>query len=318
MHSKHITAALALLAAPTLSFGQAQDVPKAPKARDGQVATQVDKAPHFATASKLIGMDVLGRATTNGERKDIGDVRDFVVDGATGKVTQVIVSSGGVGSLGDSLRLRPFSDLKFDRTDPKSPKIWLDVTEADFDASAKLTKEALDAYSCKAIAEAHAGHQTRVREANANTQPKDDVIADGHMSLLMLASELDDFDVRTLADSVNQKRDSMAFESVGSVEEAWIDCAAGTVAYVTVEHNNRSVALPMTSLVPTADTEKKTLFFQTPCTIAQLAAAPAIDEKANLTLDNADFRKSVTEYHARIKPTPIGQSSPASGSNGRE
>jgi hypothetical protein len=211
------------------------------------------------------------------------------------------------------------SPAAFDRTDLKAPKLWLDVTEADFDASAKLTKEALDAYSSKAIAEAHAGHQTRVREANANTQPKDGVIADGHMSMLMLASELDDFDVRTLASSADQERDSITGESVGSVQEAWIDCAAGTVAYVTVEHNKRSVALPMTSLVPTADMEKKTLFFQTPVTVAQLAAAPAIDEKANLTLDNADFRKSITEYFARIKSTPIGESSSASvGSRGRE
>lgn len=316
MHSKHITAAFALLAAPALSFAQAQEVPTAPKARAGQAVAQDQKAPHFATASKLIGMDILARATTNGERKDIGDVRDFVVDGATGKLTQVIVSSGGVGSLGDTLRLRPFSDLRFDRTDPKAPKIWLDVTEADFDASAKLTKEALDAYGCKAIAEAHLGHQTRVREANAKTQPKDGAIADGHMSLLMLASELDDFDVRAMAGSVDENGASMAGESVGSVQDAWIDCSAGSIAYVTVEHNKRSVVLPMASLAPIADTEKKTLYFETPCTVAQLAAAPAIDEKANLTLDNADFRKSITEYHGRIKPTPIGEST--ARSSGRE
>jgi len=318
MQSKHITAAFALLAAPSLSFAQAQEVPKAPKARAGQVAAQNEKAPHFASASKLIGMDVLARATTDGERNDIGDVRDFVVDGATGKVTQVIVSSGGVGSIGDSLRLRPFSDLRVDRTDPTAPKLWLDVTEADFDASAKLTKEALDAYSCKTIAAAHLGHKTNAREASANAQPKDGVIADGHMSMLMLASELDDFDVRAMAGSDVEKGDSVVGESIGSVEEAWIDCSTGSVAYVTLQHNKRSVVVPMTSLTPMADTQKKTLYFETPCTLAHLAAAPAVDEKANLTLDNADFRKSITEYYGRIKSTPIGESSAANaGSNGR-
>jgi sporulation protein YlmC with PRC-barrel domain len=317
MHSKQITAALALLAVPALSFGQAQEAPKTtPKARTGQVDTQEQKAPHFATVSKVIGMDVLARATANGERKDVADVRDFVVDGATGAVTQVILSSGGVGSVGDTLRMRPFGDLRFDRTDPKAPKIWLDVTEADFDASAKLTKEALDAYGCKAIAAAHGSNATRLREAGAKTQPKDGKSADGHMSLLMLASELDDFDVRTAVGSVGEDSDSMVGESLGSVDEAWIDCSAGKISFLTLQHNKRSVVLPMGALVVNTDTDKKTLFCETACTVEQLAAAPAIDEKANLTLDNADFRKSVTEYFARIKPTPVGESSVSR--NGRE
>ena len=310
-HSKQLTAALALLAAPALSFAQAQEVPTAPKARVGQNAAQEQKTPHFATVSKLIGMDVLARATANGERKDVGDVHDFVVDGATGSVTQVIVSSGGVGSLGDTLRMRPFSDLRFDRTDPKAPKIWLDVTEADFDASAELTKEALDAYGSKAIAAAHKGDEARVREAGAKTQPKAGQRADGHMStsMLMLASEFDDLDVRAMGGSVDEDGASMTGESIGSIDEAWIDCSAGKVAYLTLDHNKRLVVLPMAALVPTVNMEEKTLVCQTRCTLEQLAAAPAIDEKANLTLDNADFRKSVTEYYARLKSTPVGESS---------
>jgi sporulation protein YlmC with PRC-barrel domain len=307
MQSKQFTAALALLTVPALSFVYAQEPATAPRARAGQSTVKEAKDAHFATASKLIGQDVLGRATTNGERKDIGDVRDFIVDGASGAVTHVIVSSGGVGSLGDTLRSLPFADLRFDRTDPKQPKVWLDVTEADFDALGKITNESLDVYRCKTIAEAHLGHQSRVREAGAKVAPKDGVIADGHLSLIMLASELDDFDVRALIGSVDEKGDSMAGESVGSVHEAWIDCSAGKVAYLTLEHNRRFVALPMASLVPAVDMEKKTIFFETPCTVLQLAAAPALDEKASLTFDNADFRKSITEYFAGVKPTPIGE-----------
>jgi sporulation protein YlmC with PRC-barrel domain len=58
------------------------------------------------TDKKLAGHHVRGK-----DGKDLGRVKDFLINPQSGEVVFAVVSSGGVGSVGDKLRLVPFKAL---------------------------------------------------------------------------------------------------------------------------------------------------------------------------------------------------------------
>lgn len=58
-------------------------------------------------ASKIIGMDV-----ENAQRQDLGDIKDIVIDFDKGQIAYVVVGSGGVLGVGDTLHAVPWRSLK--------------------------------------------------------------------------------------------------------------------------------------------------------------------------------------------------------------
>jgi sporulation protein YlmC with PRC-barrel domain len=57
-------------------------------------------------ASKVIGMDV-----ENAQGEDLGDIKDLVIDFDKGQIAYVVVGSGGVLGVGDTLHAVPWSSL---------------------------------------------------------------------------------------------------------------------------------------------------------------------------------------------------------------
>jgi sporulation protein YlmC with PRC-barrel domain len=62
-------------------------------------------------ASSMIGTDVV-----DPQGKDIGEVKEVVIDPRTGKVAYAVVSFGGFLGMGEKLFAIPFSAFKYDVT----------------------------------------------------------------------------------------------------------------------------------------------------------------------------------------------------------
>jgi sporulation protein YlmC with PRC-barrel domain len=312
MHTKTISYALALITLPTLTLGLPQSSEAPQKQRALQDQSSESATPHFASASKLIGTDVWSEIHSDGSRTDLGNIRDYVVEAKSGTLTHVIVSSGGIGTIGDTLRKIPYSALSFDFADPKVTKVIMDMKSEEFKALPTIEKSELSPFACKGIAEARIAERKGAR--NAKTPKDKEAVEAGYNPDLspMLASELDDMDVRASHGSMNAEGIVIDGSSVGSIHEAWIDCAAGKVAYLTFEHNKRQLVIPMSSMVAYVDHDTKSMYFATPCSMLNLATAPAIDVEENLTLANADFRKAVHEFYAELAKAGVGNPSKSS------
>jgi sporulation protein YlmC with PRC-barrel domain len=65
--------------------------------------------PSLMGASTLLGNDVYNR-----DGEDLGDIKEFMLDMATGKVAYAVLSFGGLMGLGDKLFAVPWAALQLD------------------------------------------------------------------------------------------------------------------------------------------------------------------------------------------------------------
>ncbi len=61
------------------------------------------------SASTLIGDDI-----TNPQKENLGDLKDFMIDTTSGKISYAVVSYGGILGMGDKLFAVPWSQLTVD------------------------------------------------------------------------------------------------------------------------------------------------------------------------------------------------------------
>jgi sporulation protein YlmC with PRC-barrel domain len=73
-------------------------------------------------ASSIIGTDVV-----NPKGESLGDIKEIVIDPATGRVAYAVVSFGGFLSMGEKLFAIPFSAFKYDH---EKNKYVLNVSKA--------------------------------------------------------------------------------------------------------------------------------------------------------------------------------------------
>ncbi|MEZ6014979.1 MAG: hypothetical protein R3F49_07700 [Planctomycetota bacterium] len=300
MKHTNLTIALALLSVPSLAFANAQDVGQT--ARAGQEAPErlQQATPMYASVSDLIGKDVWSKAdvSDDNDRDDMADIRDFVVDRSTGKVTGVILSSGGIGSIGDTLRQVEFSSLHFKQDDDGKRTVWMDLTEDEFSKIAKIEEDSLKPYKCDTIAASFRDKQARAREAGSDDVTKKAREAQLRSSGAMLASEVDDLNVRAAVGSTNKDGEAVAGSEIGSIDEAWIDLSTGEIAYYTFEFEDRMLVFPRSTISAQVDREGESVHFVAPATNAILSSAPAMDEEKKMTLKNMDFRAQVDRFFA--------------------
>ena len=63
----------------------------------------------------LMGADtLLGNAVYNSEGQELGDIREFMIDMASGRIEYAVLSFGGVLGMGDKLFAVPWSALTLD------------------------------------------------------------------------------------------------------------------------------------------------------------------------------------------------------------
>jgi sporulation protein YlmC with PRC-barrel domain len=101
-----------------------------------QLATQQDET---CTADKFDDAKVRG---SNG--KELGELRDFLVDPQAGAIRYAVVSSGGWVGIGDKLRLVPFAALKLDNRDSGDRSFSVAMTESQWKQAPTLKEDAFE------------------------------------------------------------------------------------------------------------------------------------------------------------------------------
>jgi len=299
MKCNRLTTAFLILGLPSLTYAAAQQPGSAPPKQDQSPrAATSEQAAYYASVSKLIGANVWSRPEAGGDRDDLADIKDFIVDAESGKVDFVILSSGGIGSVGDSLRRISFSDLRFEHNAENDEcKVMVELGEAEFDRIAKIEEDSLDPYRAKTVAASFRDRQAGTREASGDK--KEAGVRDAQMraSGAILASELDDFEVRVAAASFDGDGKAIQADKLGSIDEAWINTETGNVAYLTFDYKDRMLVFPFSALATHAEADGRGLYFISP-SADRLAAAPAFDEAKKWDLKNAEFRQNIDRFYA--------------------
>ncbi|MDP1693520.1 MAG: PRC-barrel domain-containing protein [Burkholderiaceae bacterium] len=65
--------------------------------------------PAMMSAHSLLGNDVY-----NNDGDDLGDIKDFMIDMSSGRITYAVLSFGGLFGMGDKLFAVPWTALKLD------------------------------------------------------------------------------------------------------------------------------------------------------------------------------------------------------------
>ena len=77
--------------------------------------------PQLMGADTLLGNDVYNR-----DNEDLGDIKEFMIDMATGKLAYAVLSYGGLLGMGDKLFAVPWQALKLDT---ENKRFTLNVTK---------------------------------------------------------------------------------------------------------------------------------------------------------------------------------------------
>lgn len=83
--------------------------------------------PEIMGASSLIGNDVY-----NNEEEDLGDIKEIMLDMATGKIAYAVLSYGGILGVGEKLFAVPWGALTLDTV---NERFILNVEKAQLDVS---------------------------------------------------------------------------------------------------------------------------------------------------------------------------------------
>lgn len=217
--------------------------------------------------------------------KDLGDVKDVVLDSTDGSIEYAIIGTGGVLGVAESKRLVPWSALKINPKDPDDPHKLVartSLTEAQIEAAPQFEKD-------KHI---NADFERRIHDAAG--------VREGEMrdvkALLVCASDIESAKVRGASD-----------DDLGEIEKVLVDPKANYVGYVvfasggTLGLGEKHFALPWQVLDLSADGEGKIAVRAPTLTKERLANAPEFDAKDKERMFRRDWVSQVAR-HYEVEP----------------
>lgn len=224
------------------------------------------------------------------ERTDLGDLRDLVLDPKTGKISHVIVSSGGVGDLGDTLRALPAGAVKITLDDDGDPAAHVTMSKAEFEGYPEITREDVGKLLQRQRRAVEAGAERSRQAGGAELS----VLDRKDMAPFHFSSALADLGVYAPG----------ADEAAGEVGEVMVDWNRKMVSFVTFEHEDRTLVLPFAAVRVHAvnaddveDEADRVYGVRLPRTLEDLGAAPYLDAEQGFELSNPDFVKRVRAFY---------------------
>lgn len=91
-------------------------------------ASKADQSAAARGASDWRASDVIGSTVKNSANEDVGEIEDLLIDSKTGKVSSVIISTGGFLGMADTLSSVPTSAFRYD-AESKSFRVTLSKDE---------------------------------------------------------------------------------------------------------------------------------------------------------------------------------------------
>jgi sporulation protein YlmC with PRC-barrel domain len=222
---KAAIAVAATLSVSTIALAQTSPGPgtaPAPSAAPGIEKQNRSVAPREMRLSKLIGADV-----NNTSAKDIGDVRDVVIDANSGRVHYLVLEYGGFLGMGEKLFAYPMTSFRVaDRA-----ALVLDVSEDRLRAAPGFDRKRWPDWNSE-----YRGSVDRFFGARGDAVQN---------ARFVRGSQLLDAELR-----------SKGGEDIGDVEDVVVDLSTGQVGYIVVEFDrgwfksDKLVALPMRAFEP--------------------------------------------------------------------
>lgn len=259
----------------------------------GSAAQTVDPeqvaAARHVRCSLLVGNRVSSAPDEDGARAELGTAHDFLIDGASQRVTHVIVGSGGVAGIGDTLRCFELAALSIDATSTSKPTLALGISASAFAAAPSIGARDLDPFRAEIIATQGHGDGKPPKRFTPRAP-------------ILLMSELSGLELMSTQDG----------RSLGEVRDAWLELGEGKVAYVTLGAGEREVPVPLQACsivaVPRAralqlcielgDTSLETAPFLSP---ADAVEAPLSSPAVAVELDDEAFRRRIAaHFSARL------------------
>ena len=284
---------------------------------------RTDQMGMHARISKFIHKDV-----HNSAGKDIGDVKDVVLDSNTNRVSYVVVSYGGFMGMGDKLFAIPWHAFDFrydtnkdmtkekDRDDYKlyltgitdenlknapgfDEKHWPDMADTNF-------RNQVDTYyrEHRTAADAKGGMDTRM-----NTMPDkmkgntgDNGAVDKMGEKMAKTGPSDSKGLlwcRRASKVIGADVKNKAGEDVGDISDLVVHTSTGHISYAVMSYGgvmgmgDKLFAVPMDSLATKADDDK----FVLDVTKDQLKHAPGFDKNNWPDFASNDFRKGVDDWY---------------------
>lgn len=253
-------------------------------------------APFHRAEAELIGMDLWTRAGQDeGDRADLGDIQDFIIDPASGKVRGVVISSGGLGNVGDTLRRIEFSDLNWHTNTDGELEAWVKWTEEQFDEIPKFRPELLRQ---KATIDASSKVQRRSTDKDQEDEKEmaaRDMPKGPRMPAVCMATKISGLDVFGPGE----------LRSFATVSDVVLDCKEGSVAYLTVSYDDAEYLVPMgatkiRSVYTDPRPEEDELAVVAGMNKNGMRSAPKIDEEMNRTARHGKFREAVDRFYANV------------------
>lgn len=293
-----LPATFGLLCAGAIAL-EAPERPQDDRARPtaDQDTSEAKKNKCFAKLDEISGMDLW---TREGEDEtDLGDFNDFLVDAQNGKITHAIISSGGVGGVGDTLRALPCEKIKWIEDEDGERKAYVDLSEDEFDGMAEFEEENADRLVQEARNRADASGAV-AREGSGRTGDSGTTTASARMlATSQMYSNISELDVY-------EPNGDEAVTSIGSI---YVDTDRNAICFMTVEIEDATYVVPFESFklrVTNRDeaesVEDLEYAFVAPRAAAQMEGAPTMSEDEDRTVTNPKFVRSVYAFYGVEDP----------------
>jgi hypothetical protein len=247
-------------------------------AHAGASPSQEPAASQHVRCSLLVGNRVSSAPDADGKRADLGTAHDFLLAGATGRVTHVIVRSGGVAGIGDTLRCFDIAALSIDPVRDSQPALALAISQTAFAAAPSIGERDLDPFRAEIIA----------TQGHGDGEPPERFVP---RAPILLMSDLNDLELANAEDG-RRLRD---------VHDAWLELGQRTVAYVTVGGPTREVPVPLSCCSIVGVPRARVLQLCVDLGDTAIDAAPALSASDSGELDDDLFRRKVAaHYSARV------------------
>lgn len=294
---KHIrtTSLLATICMTGLAVASPQDEGRRGVARD----QDRDQDQETASDGRFMRLDAIQDAelgvlvTGDGETsfEKLGVVNDIVINAATGSIEHLIISSGGVLGIADTLRQVPLGQVTFNG---KEARFETKMTEEVF--------EAIMAFDKDQFRERQLSARKRVIEASAPTRNDDgEQDEEAKRKAMRAANER----MQCLTDDIAGWQVHVMGEDESEVGDIYVDVAGSTLSFVAFdcEHDGDEVTLvvPFTAfdVVPSAEEGDTDCYLQLNQPKSVLASAPKMGDNDDAVLEDPAFREKIRNFYKR-------------------
>lgn len=225
----------------------------------------------------------------------LGTIHDLIVNEVTGDIDKLVISSGGVLGIADTLRAISVREVNFNS---KEERFEAKLNEAAF--------EAIVEFDAKAFRETQLSARKRIVDAGAPTRDKSEA-GDKARKAEIEALRGGAKRVQCLAHDVAGWPIHVMREAAGDANSIYVDVAGSKIAFIEFDCEAGEDQEKMTLVVPflSFEIQPPTEEGETKCSLqlnlpkSSLAEAPSLGENKDRVLQDRVFRDEVRAYYSK-------------------